>query len=433
MVLRLPVVVQTNVRSVLLQRRRRIQSPYSDVNASSPSNSNGGIATESQEVEMRDRHDELVDGEINRDEPAQNPVDFGCYSVTARWQNRAEEFKALIAKVEEWCKQSSPKIEALRLPKGRDAACCTICALFQELNALCEIFLESKRDLIDAERGLDEAQNNDRVLKLLNTIVTANTSLVYKQAALLHKEALEISKQHFAVENLLTPLSAAGNKTSLVTSAGEGSRSSAILSKTRFGSELRANPRKFDVLSAPPQLKVPDIDFFLHALEVDQLKLLAQFYKHLQYIFEHAKRLEVGDEKYKEKIEHTILAIMEWYNGKPEDPSTPSFFIPGCVGQETKGAQPILYAIMAKMTQILGLASHVTQEQGVPKIGNRSGHYVDFVVTHCAEEYFMAILPAMLGVPIEVKPISRKGILIPKLLLEAQDQVVGHLAKRAMY
>jgi hypothetical protein len=108
------------------------------------------------------------------------------------------------------------------------------------------------------------------------------------------------------------------------------------------------------------------------------------------------------------------------------------FFIPGCVGQETKGAQPILYAIMAKMTQILGLASHITQEQGVPKIGNRSGHYVDFVVTHCAEEYLMAILPAMLGVPIEVKPISRKGILIPKLLLEAQDQVVGHLAKRAM-
>jgi hypothetical protein len=124
-------------------------------------------------------------------------VTFSCYSVTARWQNRAVQFEALMAELKEWCKQSSPKIEALRLPKGRDAACCTICALFQELNALCESFLESKRDLIDAERGLDEAQNNDLVLKLLNTIVAAKTSLVYKQAALLHKEAMEIAKQHY--------------------------------------------------------------------------------------------------------------------------------------------------------------------------------------------------------------------------------------------
>jgi hypothetical protein len=140
-----------------------------------------------------------------------------------------------MAELKEWCKQSSPKIEALRLPKGRDAACCTICALFQELNALCENFLESKRDLIDAERGLDEAQNNDLVLKLLNTIVAAKTSLVYKQAALLHKEALEIATQSLWRSGiLLTPLSAAGNKTSLVMSAGEGSRSSVISKQAKI-------------------------------------------------------------------------------------------------------------------------------------------------------------------------------------------------------
>jgi hypothetical protein len=39
----------------------------------------------------------------------------------------------------------------------------------------------------------------------------------------------------------------------------------------------------------------------------------------------------------------------------------------------------------------------------------------------------------MLGVPIEVKPITRKDTTVDKLLLEAQNQVVGHLAKRAMF
>lgn len=37
------------------------------------------------------------------------------------------------------------------------------------------------------------------------------------------------------------------------------------------------------------------------------------------------------------------------------------------------------------------------------------------------EEHSLAILPAMLGIPIEVKPITRKNSTLTNLLLEAQN------------
>ena len=60
---------------------------------------------------------------------------------------------------------------------------------------------------------------------------------------------------------------------------------------------------------------------------------------------------------------------------------------------------------------------------------------MDSVVTNPAEEEHLNIIPAsMLGVGIEVKPITRQSTtFFAKLLLEAQSQVVEHLAKRAMY
>jgi hypothetical protein len=161
--------------------------------------------------------------------------------------------------------------------------------------------------------------------------------------------------------------------------------------------------------------------------------LLDPFYKHLKHVFGMASMLDGDDEEYRVKIEGTVNGIIGWNVGEPMEPSMMNFYTPGYVGQERDGVQPILYAIMVKMVQVLRLGPHITCEQGMPKVENRRGRYIDFVVTSSAEEYLMAILPAMLGVPIEVKPITRKDTTVDKLLLEAQNQVVGHLAKRAMF
>jgi Protein kinase domain len=116
-----------------------------------------------------------------------------------------------------------------------------------------------------------------------------------------------------------------------------------------------------------------------------------------------------------------------------EAASTTEFFVPGSVGQERDRVQPILYAIMAKMAQLLGLVPHITREQGIPIVENRPRDFADFVGTPSAEEYLLAIVPAMLCVPIEVCPIARKGTTIRRILWRAQSQVVGQLAMRALF
>ena len=84
------------------------------------------------------------------------------------------------------------------------------------------------------------------------------------------------------------------------------------------------------------------------------------------------------------------------------------------------------------MAQLVCHGKHITSEQGIPRLDYRKPRIIDFVV-NVLREYFVAILPAMLGVPIEVKPITRKNKTVAQLLLEAQNQLIGHLAKMAMF
>ena len=82
---------------------------------------------------------------------------------------------------------------------------------------------------------------------------------------------------------------------------------------------------------------------------------------------------------------------------------------------------------------MLGLAPSVTWEQEIPHVENRPHDSANFVGTPLLEEYLLAIVPAMLGVPIEIKPITRKDTTLHNLLLRAQRQVVGQLAMQALF
>jgi hypothetical protein len=83
-----------------------------------------------------------------------------------------------------------------------------------------------------------------------------------------------------------------------------------------------------------------------------------------------------------------------------EASSTTEFYIPGNrVGQELMGVQTIMYAIMVKMAQVLGLVKpNETQNKGIPKGENHLHCYTDIVGTSSVEEYLYAILPGMLGI-----------------------------------
>jgi hypothetical protein len=261
--------------------------------------------------------------------------------------------------------------------------------------------------------------------------VADKAGLIATEAGRVADKAKLISMGHCEVKSLLGALRAAGNEATLVTNESRGTRSTISLDKTRFDAKPQSSPSKFDKLCNPSAMEFCEIDF-LRSLESNHMKSLDQFYKHLKRGFGKAKMLNGNEQKFRLKIEETVNSIIGWNDGGPE-PSMTKFYTPGYVGQERDGVQPILYAIMFKMAQVLGLEPHITREQGIPKFENRRGRYIDFVVTSSAEEYLFAILPGMLGVPIEVKPIARKNTTVDKLLLEAQNQVVGHLAKRAMF
>ena len=134
-------------------------------------------------------------------------------------------------------------------------------------------------------------------------------------------------------------------------------------------------------------------------------------------------------------IDQTVNAIIGWnVDDKPSSgSSTIQFFAPGCVGQERAGVHPILYAIMFKMTQVLGLEQHVKHEKGIEKVETRSVRCVDLIVSPLAKEYPSSTSAAMLRLPIECKSDARQHSNLSQLLLAALDQVLGQLAKKAMF
>ena len=139
------------------------------------------------------------------------------------------------------------------------------------------------------------------------------------------------------------------------------------------------------------------------------------------------------DKNYPKKIYATVKGINESNIAKRTDQSTTKFVAPDdCERQERDGTQPILYAIMFQMAHVLGLEWHVTLEQEIPKAVNPSPCRVNFFATR-VEEHVLTGMPAMLGIPIEVTPTNRANADVARLLLEMQDQIIGHLAKRAIF
>jgi hypothetical protein len=267
-------------------------------------------------------------------------------------------------------------------------------------------------------------------------LVSKAAKLVSKAAVIVADKAELINLAHSEVKSLLGALRLAGNETKVTSSKEPSSQnvnSGGTTNMTKIGPPAKASPSKFDKLCNLSAIETCEPDF-LETLSDKQTKLIRGFYRALRPALEKATVL-TGNETvtdYCDKINETVKGIIGWIPGKTMKTSSGTFYMPGCESQEKNGVQPILYAIMVKIGQLLGLGQQITQEQWVQRVDNRRGSYIDFVVTSL-EEYLVTILPGMMGIPIEVKPISRKKTKVAKLLLEAQNQVIGHLAKRAMY
>lgn len=416
-------------------------------------------------------------GESNfaeRFNPEPQSEEFSCSSdsVVARLCERATKTKGLERAMQHWCQKANPVIEDLEslAPyifglKCSEIDSCAVCNAVAELEACCESFLQCKVVHARAKEEHDEAtktlmmygaskkgcmlfcvRKDGMMLEVLSGIVCDKAQAVIYKAEQVSKEArsiaisaalvlsavVSVADRHSEAQSLLDAVKAAGNKTSLVTTtesqADSGTKNS---QEARFHPEPHQRLSKFDALCKLQVVELDKLDF-LPILEEKHIESLVPLYEYLKSVFGTASMLHVVDEKYASRIQKTVNGIIEWNVGDRKA-SSKEFFTPGCVAQEREGVQPILYAIMIKIARVLGVGQHITREQRVQKLENRAGRIVDFVVTPSVQEHVSVILAALLGVPIEIKPISRKNATFVKLLLEAQSQVVGQLAKRATF
>ncbi|KAI2509378.1 protein tyrosine kinase [Fragilaria crotonensis] len=440
-----------------------------------------GDATLQQEQQMERDLAERFNTATQSEELPSEASSRSVYSFTSRLRENIVQFTKLASVIQQWLQHEKPERFAedsfgFRCATIRGEKCtCTTCEAIAELKESCESFLTSKaaheaakmehsavmKAHAEAEKVHAEAKKvhadtvmkhcsssrDDVVQHLRAEILVKDARLVSKDADLVAKDARLVSKdakcvidkatlvatKHSEVQSLLGALKTAGNETAVVT--GESTVDTADgLSETRFDTTPQPTPSKFDRLCRPSAMEL-DEAHFLPSLSQNHEDLLDKFYAYIKRIFGMASRLDAVDTDYHFKIDKTVKGIIGWNVGDEpiSELSTAEFFTPGLVAQESEGVQPILYAIMFQMTRLLDLDQHITREQGIPRIENRRARYIDVVVASNVEEYLLAILPAMLGVPIEIKPTARKTTKINCLLVEAQNQLIGHLAKRAMF
>jgi Protein kinase domain len=403
------------------------------------------------------------------------------YSITARWSTRADHYKSLASAVQKWSEKEDPpptadeELFAPYFAIGSLGNCainscqkCTVCKAVGTLKASYERFIESEKEHAAAKEEHAAAVNqllskgpsdqNDRSLLAKLVAAAANSvadkansvadkansvadkaKLVAAEAKLVAAAADYVFVRHREVESSLDALAAAGNGTALTTTENKTQtpESSNVSDKIRTDANFANwNPAlsNYARLCKPMVIELSQCDFLTN-LQGDKAEKLKELYVRLKDIFGKASMLKGGNAKSCERqqfIGNTVQGIMGVDVSEPMKQSKTQFCTPCCKGQENDGVQPILYAIMVKMVLVLGLGKHVIREQTISKLGNGVSRRVDFVMTS-VEEYFYAILPAVLGVPIEVKPITRERSKVHHLLLEAQNQVIGHLAKRAIF
>lgn len=148
----------------------------------------------------------------------------------------------------------------------------------------------------------------------------------------------------------------------------------------------------------------------------------------------------------KELIEATVKRIRNF----PEDNQSPAVSddnpygrarVPVPPGLEKEGVQPLLGAILSMMMQLVGRSTmkagsparnHLERERSIiaqNTNGSEKERYIDFTLLKDVK-WTPQLQGAYRELPIEAKCLGTKKKVLATLLLEAMDQVIGHLSKR---
>ena len=396
------------------------------------------------------------------------------FSLTHRWYKLCTQLKAMVGKIQQWCQNDTQIIADLGFlapsafgfnsatVRCKKCACITCDALIV-LKETCESLVISKQEQAHAEKEHAEAEKEhaeaekqraeaemkgtdtesrmaphdpsakkDRTLELLGERVADKAGRVADKAYFIFQDAYAIYLAHIEVRLLLEALRASGKESSFAFSSDfDSAKSSDDSSKAMVDLEVRSSWFKFDNLCHPSEIELDMLDF-IPSLDANHKVLIDPFYKNLKLIVGTAAMLKCGDKSYRKMVNATVNGINEWNTAKPTDQSRTKLYAPDCGSRERDGTHPILRAILVEMMHVLGLEWHIAREQEIRTVDDCPARSVEFFVTR-AVAHVLTVAPAMLGDSMDVKPTTRKYADVARLLLDAQDQVIGRLAERALF
>ena len=402
------------------------------------------------------------------DDPnAADEKDEACnYSVTHRWYFRAKKFHQLAHDIGIWATKTDTNdlLESIPLLPTNDDL------LFDDAaprtdSGNCDDIYEmvwgeedgSLESLMKSLRAMKELQTGD--LELMKERHAGDPELMKMVKMVINERAHRISERHKHVRTLLAAKGEKGNESGGVSALS--SRSTLQLDPKRFKPSKQASPSAHNILSirvsaqldqssglaaaqhvrssGPASVELLDTNRIvaeLHQLapEKEPIKELEEFQSFVEELMKKAKLVSSpGDDAPHDSllIKNTVEAIMQYPDGS--DSQEKEYGLPPLEGFETDADQPILYAIVLRILEILGDA-RVTQEQVMPNVVSNParGRRIDFSV-HEPQEHLAAIFPAMLQRAIEVKVVGENLKCFIKFQDKGYQQICGHQAKRLHY
>jgi hypothetical protein len=311
--------------------------------------------------------------------------------------------------------------------RAREAALQVEVAASRAREAALQVEVAASRVEVAASRVEVAASRAREAASRARSRAEVAASRVKVAASQITKETFQISKEHDHVKNIRGGVSRGSNETyitvgTLRSKQEELAARAVSLDAARFESTQAPSPDAVD------ELMQNCAYFKMDGQNPHDLSDLVGF---LQNVLKKSKvpSDDYQSKQYSSHIQKTVDAIINWKTDNNR--RVPALYKPSWKGHETRGAHPILCAILWKIGNICNGNKHFFREQFVPREGTRSPRFVDVVISDVVE-LVKATIPALLDIPLEIKPTAREKVPLAKMLVQGESQIIGHLAKILM-
>ena len=389
---------------------------------------------EDEEAKAIEKDEEAKANEEDEEAKETNWPDLGS-SITQRCRKRLE-----------WAQKGCNKTES-RIWVCESVGCATkLCKLYHELLESREELEKRREDLEKSREELEKSRDElpadtypyQKIFDLQKKQVDDGEDKVDLRKARVEDCCELILKEHEIHKDTLIYGKAAGNHTDYKTQ--QTNRTEVEEGVAEADAEAaQAEADDSDGGQNTQQPKSPSKlhecfnrrceEYVVDCREYEKNKELDAFWLFCDAMFLESKPVPHGydSKEFGDCIEETCQHIVKWKMNTALDEER-TYYRPKGVAQETKAVQPILFALMWKISRILGGSMHLTKEQYLPKDSEKSKRWIDAMFSIVVKQHLGSTNGSLLGKSVEIKPLSRKGEGqdFTKMVKGGENQVIGH-------